>query len=50
MVISADEFFTEGQTGDSDRVHFSGDGTTYKAMQFSRDEEGVIIGRIIILE
>lgn len=48
--ISPDELFTEGQTGDSDAVHFSGDGTTNWALQFSRDAEGVIYGKVIILE
>ncbi|MFD3257187.1 hypothetical protein ACE3MQ_01075 [Paenibacillus lentus] len=48
--ISPDELFTEGQTGNSDAVQFSGDGTTNWALQFSRDVEGVISGKVIILE
>lgn len=48
--LSPDVLFQEGQTGVSDSVSFSGDGESYRALQFSRDEDGVITGRIIILE
>jgi hypothetical protein len=41
--------FAEGQTGFSDSVQFSGSEDTYKAMQFHKDEQGVITGRIINL-
>ncbi|MBD2862341.1 hypothetical protein [Paenibacillus oceani] len=41
--------FEEGQTGFSDSVQFSGSEDTYKAMQFHKDEQGVITGRIINL-
>lgn len=45
-----DQVFREGQTGFSDRVTFSGDGTRYKALRFHRDENGVITGRVIELK
>lgn len=48
--ILASELFKEGQTGYSDSVQFSGDGKTNKALQFFRDEKGVITGKITILD
>ncbi|MEK4260827.1 hypothetical protein [Paenibacillus sp. FSL L8-0499] len=41
--------FEEGQIGYSDSVSFSADDKETRALQFSRDEKGVITGRIIIL-
>lgn len=48
--ILVSELFKKGQTGYSDSVQFSGDGATYKALQFFRDEKGVITGKITILD
>lgn len=48
--LSPDQLFTEGQTGDTDAIQFSGDGQTVKALIFSRDESGVITGRIVVLK
>ncbi|MFC5702364.1 hypothetical protein ACFPVX_13765 [Cohnella faecalis] len=50
VTILLEELFVEGQTGISDAVSFSGDGRNYKALQFSKDENGVVTGKIIILE
>ncbi|MEK8126689.1 hypothetical protein WMW72_02075 [Paenibacillus filicis] len=47
--LTISELFSEGQTGFSDAVHFSGNGRRYWALQFSRDTEGVITGRIVEL-
>jgi len=48
--ILVSELFREGQTGFSEMNQISGDGTIYKALQFSRDENGVITGRIVVLD
>lgn len=50
VTLSLEMLFTDGQTGYSDAVQFSGDDQTYKALQFSRDENGVITGRVIELK
>ncbi|TCZ75092.1 hypothetical protein E0485_19075 [Paenibacillus albiflavus] len=47
--ISPDQLFAEGQTGISDAVSISGDEGKYMALQFSRDEHGVITGKVIDL-
>lgn len=49
VTLSIEMLFTDGQTGYSDAVQFSGDDQNYKALQFSRDENGVITGRVIEL-
>jgi len=49
VTLTPDILFAEGQTGFSDSVQFSGSEDTYKAMQFHKDEQGVITGRIINL-
>ncbi|MCQ6560540.1 hypothetical protein [Paenibacillus mendelii] len=48
--ISPEQLFAEGQTGYSEAVNFSGDDTRMMALQFSRDENGVITGRVIKLK
>lgn len=50
VTMAPSELFAEGQTGVSDAVQFSGDGTSYKALQFSKDANGVITGKIINLK
>ncbi|MEC0245393.1 hypothetical protein P4H65_06225 [Paenibacillus chitinolyticus] len=50
VTTSPKEFFEEGQIGFSDRISISGDGNTYKTILFHRDENGVITGRIVILD
>lgn len=47
--ISPDLLFAEGQTGLSDKVSISGSEGHYTALQFSRDEHGVITGRVVDL-
>lgn len=49
---SPEQLFEEGQIGFSDRrVSISGDADdTYKALLFHRDENGVITGRIVVLD
>ncbi|HIW32218.1 MAG TPA: hypothetical protein IAA29_05460 [Candidatus Paenibacillus intestinavium] len=47
--VSPEMIFEEGQTGGSDSVHFSVEDQTSRALQFSRDENGVITGRVIEL-
>jgi len=47
--ILLSQLFAEGQTGFSDTTQFSGDGSSYKALQFFRDEQGVITGRVVNL-
>lgn len=44
-----EELFAEGQTGDSQVIHFSGGDDLYWALVFSRAESGVITGRIVQL-
>ncbi|MFX3634536.1 MAG: hypothetical protein ACE3L7_15695 [Candidatus Pristimantibacillus sp.] len=46
--ISPDYLFVDGQTGFSDYVHFSEDDISIKALQFSRDDNGVITGRVVV--
>jgi len=48
--LSVDMLFTEGQTGYSDAVQFSEANGNYMALQFARDEKGVITGRVINLK
>ncbi|MBB6673351.1 hypothetical protein [Cohnella nanjingensis] len=48
--LAVDQLFAEGQTGDTDAVQFSGDGKKFKALVFSRDDKGVITGRVIELK
>ncbi|RAV08894.1 hypothetical protein [Paenibacillus contaminans] len=50
VTLSPETLFTEGQTGFSDSVHFSGTDDKYLALQFSRDEKGMITGRVIDLQ
>lgn len=55
MFYTSEMLFEEGQTGLSDVVNISASGDndnnyTYKALQFFRDEYGVITGRVIILK
>ncbi|REK77594.1 hypothetical protein [Paenibacillus paeoniae] len=50
ITSSPEKFFREGQAGDSDRFSVSGKDDLYWALQFHRDEEGVITGRIIVLD
>lgn len=50
VTTSPKEFFEEGQIGFSNRTPISGDGNTYKTILFHRDENGVITGRIVILD
>ncbi|MGG3280007.1 hypothetical protein [Paenibacillus solani] len=50
-MMSFEDMFNEGQTGFTDRgISFSGDGNTYDALIFHRDEQGVVTGRIVILD
>ncbi|MCC3376163.1 hypothetical protein [Cohnella sp. REN36] len=44
------DLFEEGQTGDTNAVQFSGDGKRFKALIFSRDDMGVITGRVVDLK
>jgi hypothetical protein len=46
---SPDLLFAEGQTGLSDKISISGSEGHYTALQFSRDEHGVITGRVVDL-
>lgn len=49
--MSFEGMFDEGQTGFTDRgLSFSGDGKTYEALIFHRDERGIVTGRIVILD
>ncbi|RJX38060.1 hypothetical protein D3P09_18465 [Paenibacillus pinisoli] len=50
FTASPEEFFREGQVGDSDRFSVSGKDDLYWAKQFHRDENGIITGRIIKLD
>jgi hypothetical protein len=50
VAMSLVELFPEGLTSDWKVAGFSGDDTGYKALQFSRDEQGVVKGRIILLK
>ncbi len=50
VTLSPDEYFREGQEGFSDRFSVSGKDDVYKALLFHRDENGVITGRIVILD
>lgn len=50
LSIALDQYFEDGQTGFSEVVSLSGDGTHYKALQFHKDEDGVVTGRIVILD
>lgn len=50
ITASPEDFFREGQVGDSDRFSVSGDDERYRALQFHRDENGIITGRIIELD
>lgn len=46
-----DDMFEDGQIGFTDQgISFSGDGNTYDALIFHRDEQGVVTGRIVILD
>lgn len=48
--LSPELMFEEGQTGFSDSIHFSKDNHNREmALQFHKDENGVITGRVIIL-
>lgn len=49
VTMLPDMLFSEGQTGFSEVVNFSGDDSRSWAMQFSRDENGVITGRVLDL-
>jgi len=48
--LSVEMLFAEGQTGYSDAVQFSEADGKYMALQFARDEKGVITGRVINLK
>ncbi|KOR90246.1 hypothetical protein [Paenibacillus solani] len=49
--MSFEGMFEDGQIGFTDRgISFSGDGKTYEALIFHRDEHGIVTGRIIILD
>ncbi|TVX99718.1 hypothetical protein [Cohnella terricola] len=50
VVRLAETLFTEGQTGEWVVAGFSGDDSGYKALQFSKDEQGVVKGRILLLD
>lgn len=47
--LSLNQLFAEGQTGLSDFVNISGSEGNFMALQFSRDEYGVITGKVIDL-
>jgi len=49
VAIPLEESFPEGLTGDWQVAGFSGDDAGYKVLQFSRDEQGVVKGRILLL-
>ncbi|UVI28439.1 hypothetical protein [Paenibacillus spongiae] len=50
IMIAPDQLFAEGQTGLSEFMQVSEDDFTAKALQFSRDDKGVITGRVIVLK
>lgn len=50
VMLPPGELFAEGQTGYSEAAGFSGDGERMMALQFHKDEQGVITGRILILK
>lgn len=49
VTLAAELLFEEGQTGVSKAVQFSEDDFGFKALQFTKDENGVITGRILVL-
>ncbi|GAA3401440.1 hypothetical protein ACFFNY_13980 [Paenibacillus hodogayensis] len=49
VMLHASILFAEGQTGYSDAVQFTEDNRNVMALQFSRDANGVITGRVIKL-
>ncbi len=49
VTMAPDSFFQEGQSGFSETFSVSKDGDTFKALLFHKDENGVITGRIIVL-
>jgi len=50
VTISPDEYFTEGQVGFSEQFSIGGKDDVYRALLFHKDENGVITGRIVILD
>jgi len=44
------DIFPDGLASDWKAASFSGNGTEFKALQFSRDEQGVVKGRILLLK
>ncbi|OXS52909.1 hypothetical protein B1A99_31640 [Cohnella sp. CIP 111063] len=48
--ISPDEYFAEDQVGFSEKFSISGKDDVYKAVLFHKEENGVITGRIVILD
>ncbi|MEY9094905.1 hypothetical protein [Paenibacillus sp. RC84] len=50
VATSPKEYFKEGQIGYSDNFTISGDGSSYKALLFHKDENGVITGRIVVVD
>lgn len=50
VTTSPEDFFVKGQIGFSDRFPISGKDEMYKALLFHRDENGVITGRIVVLD
>ncbi|MCU6708259.1 hypothetical protein M6D81_05990 [Paenibacillus sp. J5C_2022] len=50
ITTSVGEWFREGQSGYSHQFSISGDGDRYLVLLFDKDDDGVITGRIIILD
>jgi len=48
--VPLEQLISEGHTGDWEVAGFSGDDNGYRALQFSRDERGVVKGRILLLD